>query len=77
MSIRGVITEVAERHDLTLDEIRGPGRHRWLTRPRQEAMYLLWETGRYSLSQIGYHLGKRDHTTVLHGVRAHKRRAGL
>ena len=32
-------------------------------------MFLLRERTEFSLSEIGSLLGKRDHTTILHGIR--------
>jgi chromosomal replication initiator protein len=72
-----VAREVAARCDVSVDDLRGPDRSRWATAPRQEAMYLIRKTGRFSLKQIGDFFGGRDHTTVLHACRAHERRAGL
>lgn len=43
-------------------------RDRELSRPRQVAMWLAHETTEKSLNQIGSAF-KRDHTTVLHGIR--------
>jgi chromosomal replication initiator protein len=42
---------------------------RWVARPRQIAMYLARELTFQSYPQIGRHLGNRDHTTIMYGVR--------
>lgn len=61
-------------------EIMSKARHRRVVHARQEVMWLLrsmtWDDGapRYSLPGIARALGIADHTTVLHGVRAHERR---
>ena len=39
-------------------------------RQRQVAMYLAREFTPMSLPNIGRHFGNRDHTTVIHGIRA-------
>lgn len=40
-----------------------------ISRPRQVAMYLARRMTTASLPSIGYHLGRRDHSTIIHGVR--------
>lgn len=74
VSMAAILALVAVKHDLTVHELRGVGRARRVSRPRQEAMALMHATGLFSLPQIGMFLGDRDHTTVLHGVRAHTAR---
>lgn len=71
---REIIARVAERNGLSIDELLLKRQHRSVSRPRQEAMWALRQAGRWSLPQIGRALGGFDHTTVLHGVRAHERR---
>jgi chromosomal replication initiation ATPase DnaA len=69
-----IIAEVAARHGVTIEALKGPDRFRNIARVRQEAMWLMWRTGRYSRYQIGQFLGGRDHSTIRHGVLAHERR---
>jgi chromosomal replication initiator protein len=45
-------------------------RDREITRPRQIAMYLARELTPQSLPAIGSRFGGRDHTTVMHAIRA-------
>jgi chromosomal replication initiation ATPase DnaA len=79
-TMRSIAAAVAEAYGLTVEELRGQCRERSVAHPRQEAMWrmrqVLDEDGRprYSLPQIGNFLGHRDHTTVLHGVRAYEKR---
>jgi chromosomal replication initiator protein len=40
-----------------------------LVRPRWVVMYLLRKRTDYSLQNIGFFLGDRDHCTIWHGVR--------
>lgn len=69
-----VLAEVAASHRISVRELLGRGRHKHVAWPRQEAMWRIRQTGRYSLPQIGAFLGGRDHTTILKGIRAHERR---
>lgn len=55
-------------------ELLSPTRRRKIAHARQHAMWLLRQEG-YSYPQIGRAFGGRDHTTALHGVRAHEARA--
>jgi chromosomal replication initiator protein len=74
---RQIAEEVAERHGLTFAELLEPT-HRWrVSHARQEAFALCYAHRRprshcdsYSLPEIGRFFGGKDHTTVLHGIRA-------
>ncbi len=68
---------VAFLHDVTVDDLRGPSRVRPLVHARQHFMADAYETKQWSMPQIGRYLGWRDHTTVLHGVRAHAKRVAI
>ena len=70
-----VLREVADRYGLTLAQITGVNRQRKYAWPRQEAMWRIRQACPHiSLPGIGRLLGGRDHTTILHGVRAHEQR---
>jgi len=79
---RAVLADVAERHGVDADDITGPSRLRQIVHARQEVAWKVRQAQtacfepRFSLVQIGTWLGGRDHTTILHGIRAHERRMG-
>lgn len=75
-SMAELAASVSAEFGVTVDALKGEGRRRRETEPRQAFMHRAYRTGRWSLPQIGRFLGGRDHTTVLSGVRAHERRAG-
>jgi chromosomal replication initiation ATPase DnaA len=81
-TMRDIIERVAKKHRVTYLDLIGPTRKAPYPAIRFEAMWLCSEVKhfdgkpRWGLSQIGRAFN-RDHTTVLHGVRAHKRRLGL
>ncbi len=63
-----IIEAVTEYYGISHAEITGKGRRKDLVRPRQIAMYLIREEAGSSLVDIGSYLGKRDHSTVVHGI---------
>jgi chromosomal replication initiator protein len=66
-----IVAEVAEKHGLTVADLKGPSQRHAIAHPRQEAMWRLYMTGRYSYPAIGRLLGGRDHSTVMLGARKH------
>lgn len=68
MTLDAIPAAVAAYYGLTQAELLTPSRHRFYVRPRQVAMYLAREQGRWSLEQIA-RCFDRHHTTVLHGIR--------
>lgn len=64
-----IINVVSEHFNLSASEIRSQRREKRLTHPRMIAMYLCREMTEDSLVTIANLLGKKDHTTVLSGVK--------
>jgi chromosomal replication initiator protein len=62
-----ILDAVAKYYGLSDEELRGRGRAARISEPRQVVMYLMREETDASFPVIGNALGKRDHTTVLHG----------
>lgn len=60
---------VCRRYGLTEMEMLSAQRARYVSRPRQIAMYLARKMTVRSLPEIGRHFGNRDHTTVMHASR--------
>jgi len=65
---------VADHYHLPIACMTSPDRHREVCYPRQLAMYLCRDLIGRSLPDIGRRFGGRDHTTVLHAVRAVSKR---
>jgi chromosomal replication initiator protein len=61
--------QVAARTGVTIDDLKSPKKARVFSRPRQAAMYLAHRNTDKSTTQIGRFFN-RDHTTVLHAIRA-------
>jgi len=64
-----IIDNVANRHNMTSKEIKGFKRKKKYVDARREAAYLLKLELNLSYPRIGFILGCRDHTTILHAVR--------
>ena len=63
-------------HDMEMHELMGYSRHPDVAHLRQEFYFVLVETTDYPLAALGRAIG-RDHTTIIHGSRAHAARNGL
>lgn len=69
--------------DLIAGDEEPGSRRQCFSIPRHEAFWLAYRqvgihtVHRYSLPQIGAFFGGRDHTTVIHGIRAHEKRMAL
>ena len=59
----------AQKFGVTVSDIMGQRRTWPIAHARQEAMRLAHATDAYTLVQIGRFFG-RDHSTVLHGIKA-------
>ncbi|MEB3214492.1 MAG: helix-turn-helix domain-containing protein [Leptolyngbyaceae bacterium] len=68
-----LIDVVARHHDLSPFTLRGHVRTRDVAEPRQLAMLIAHEMGLGGYPKIGRAF-RRDHTTVMHGVQAARRR---
>lgn len=80
ITMRSILAEVCAERGVTEADVLSQSRKRRIAHPRHEVMWRCKQVkrqdgrDRYSLPQIGAFLGGRDHTTALHGVRAHKAR---
>ena len=69
VTVEEIQRKVSDYYHIRLSDLLGPKRVRSFARPRQVAMYLSKNMTSRSLPDIGRRFGKRDHTTVMHGVR--------
>ena len=63
-----IIEMVAEHFEVTSTDILSKKRNSEFVLPRQVAMYLCRNMLEISLSNLAKILGKKDHTTILHGI---------
>ena len=64
-----IINMVAEHFEVKPEDIVSKKRNSEFVQPRQVVMYLCREMTDNSLITIGKILGKKDHTTVIHGIK--------
>ena len=69
LTVERIQGAVAEYFKISLADMYSKTRVKKIAVPRQVAMYLCKELTQSSLAEIGERFGKRDHTTVLHGVK--------
>lgn len=72
--IRGVIRIVAQAYGRDIADLIAPCRKRENAWPRQAAMLLCKRTLNPTMGEIGASLGKRDHTTIMAGIRVAEKR---
>lgn len=68
---REIVHAIAEKHELTYRDLLSEIRSRPFVRARQEACYEIARLTHLSLPAIGKAMGGRDHTTIMHAIRAH------
>ena len=66
-----IIYRVAQKHGVSIADIKGKSRRHMFVKARQEAAYEIREQRGLSLPQISKMLGDRDHTSILHGIKRH------
>ena len=67
LTIEEIQKKVANHYDIKFSDMFSSKRSKTVAVPRQIAMYLCRSLTDDSLSHIGELLGKKDHTTIIHG----------
>ena len=70
LTIQDILDTVSGYYGLKLTELLSKRRHKSVSLPRQIGMYLARKHTRFSLGEIGGYFGGRDHTTVMHAIKA-------
>ena len=70
ITVQHILDAVTKYYGVKVSDLQGKRRHKSIAFPRQVCMYLARRHTRYSLEEVGGYFGGRDHTTVLHAVRA-------
>src|SRR5690625_3864211 len=66
ITIEGIKKYIAQKYNISINDINSKKRTRSIAFPRQIAMYISRELTDNSLPKIGDEFGGRDHTTVIH-----------
>lgn len=72
--IERIIIQAAAREGVSPKNVVGPTRVPEFCRARNEAAWRLRKEVGLTLKEIGYLLGGRDHSTILHSIGNHQRR---
>jgi len=71
-SYHDIKREVCAKYEITVEELDGPRKFKKLVLARREA----WWRGRYECKKgylwLAFYSGKKDHTTIIHGVRRYE-----
>ena len=70
LTLPAIANAVTSYYSIRLTDLQSKKRHRSIALPRQICMHLARRLTRHSLEEIGGFFGGRDHTTVMHGIRA-------
>ena len=68
VTAESIINIVAEHFNISTADIIGHKRSKDIAYPRQICMYLCRHMTESPLQSIGNALGKKDHTTIIHGI---------
>lgn len=69
VSVNAILSCVADFYQIPMVDMLSPRRTATMVRARHIAMYLARNLTSKSFPQIGRLMGRRDHTTILHGVK--------
>jgi chromosomal replication initiation ATPase DnaA len=69
ITVRGVMRVTAKYYGMAPDELMSDRRTQPLVRRRQVAMYVAYAMTGRGTPFIAYYMGKRNHSTIRHGVR--------
>lgn len=70
ITLSAIVGAVVEYYGVKLADLQSKRRQKSIAHPRQVCMYLARKYTRFSLEEIGGFFGGRDHTTVMHAVKA-------
>lgn len=69
ITVETVLKTVASHYSVRIADLKGPRRHKGISRPRMIAMYLARELTGASFPEIGLRFGGKDHSTVINACK--------
>lgn len=66
--VPAILEAVTKAYGFTLEQLRSPSRARRVSRARHVAAWLARRLTHLPLTEIAHQVGRRDHTTVIHGL---------
>lgn len=69
LTVEEIQKAVSAFYNIKFSDLRSKRRHRTVAFPRQIAMYLAREYGKFSFPEIGNSFGGKDHSTAIHAVK--------
>ena len=69
ITVDGILRAVSGMYNVKVSDLRGARKHKALSYPRQQAMYLARKLTGLSYPEIGQRLGGKDHSTVIYAER--------
>ncbi len=70
LPVTAIMQAVGEFYGVKMSDLQSKRKQQSIARPRQVCMFLARKHTRHSLEEIGGYLGGRDHTTVMHALKA-------
>ena len=68
LSYENILRIVAEYYKLRLSDVISPSRLKDIVRARQVAIFVIHQSTKLSLKEIGSIFGGKDHTTIMHSI---------
>lgn len=65
ITVNDIIKKVAQRYNVTIENIKSKSRHSSIVQPRFVAMFLSTQLTNLTTTEIGVEFGNRDHSTVI------------
>jgi chromosomal replication initiator protein len=69
ITIEEIQKAVCSYYNVKPSDLKSKRRHKNISHPRQVAMYVAREHGRFSFPEIGSSFGGKDHSTAIHAVK--------
>ena len=66
---KDLVAGIVSAYKVSLEEMKGKSHKERIAAARHHLMYLLRTKAKWSLKEIGYALGNRDHSTVIYGCK--------